>query len=92
LAQVAPGLSGRPNSGSFLRPRLNQAGDILPGLGIWWATLITLSSLARYHPEQWTDALNRDTAVTAIPIEDALDIGREILPWLLLGILSPGQD
>jgi hypothetical protein len=92
LAQVAPGLSGRPNSGSFLRPRLNQAGDVLPDLAIWWATLIALSSLARYHPEQWTDALNRDTAITAIPIEDALDIGREILPWLLLGILSPGQD
>jgi hypothetical protein len=50
-----------------------------------------LSSLARYHPERWTRALNRDRSVTAIPIEETLDVGREILPWLRLWQLSP-QD
>jgi hypothetical protein len=88
ISQVAPGLGG-PDSGGFLRPQLNPAGDTLPGLGLWWATLLALSSLARYHPEQWSDTLNRDKAATAIPIEEALNIGREILPWLLLGTLSP---
>jgi hypothetical protein len=87
---VAPGLGG-PESGGFLRPGLNKVGDVLPGLPLWWATLLALSSLARYHPEQWGDALNRDKATTAIPIEEALNIGREVLPWLLLATLSPRQ-
>jgi hypothetical protein len=77
-----------PDEGNFLRPQLNQAGDTLPALALWWATLLTLSSLARYHPEQWNDALDRDKAVTAVPIEEALNIGREMLPWLLITALS----
>jgi hypothetical protein len=89
INQVAPGVGGRPNSGGFLKPQLNQAGNTLPDLALWWATLLTLSSLARYHPEQWGDVLNRDKATTAIPIEEALNVGREILPWLLLAALSP---
>ena len=71
-----------------LRPQLNDAGDTLPSLALWWATLLTLSSLARYHPEQWNDALDRDKAVTAIPIEEALHVGREMLPWLLVKALT----
>lgn len=78
-----------PDEGNFLRPGLNQAGNTLPSLALWWATLLTLSSLARYHPEQWNDALDRDKAVTAVPIEEALNIGREMLPWLLIKALSP---
>lgn len=78
-----------PDDGQFLRPRLNQAGDTLPSLALWWATLLTLSSLARYHPEQWSDALDRDKAVTAVPIEEALNVGREMLPWLLIRALAP---
>jgi hypothetical protein len=61
----------------------------LDPLPLWWATLLTLSSLAWYHPEAWTGALLRDRARTAVPIEEALDIGRETLPWLLLGVLRP---
>lgn len=78
---------GRPNSGVFLRPALNAAGDVLDYLPLWWAILLTLSSLARYHPEAWSAALMRDRAHTAVPIEEALDIAREMLPWLLLGVL-----
>ena len=87
IERVAPGY-GRPNSGVFLRPALNAAGDALEYLPLWWATLLALSSLARYHPEAWNVALVRDRSRTAVPIEDALDIGREMLPWLLLGVLQ----
>ena len=79
---------GRPNSGHFLRPALNQAGDVLDILPLWWATLLALSSLARYHPEAWRGVLTRDRSPEAVPVEDALQIGREILPWLLIGVLS----
>ncbi len=88
ISLIAPGY-GRPNSGAFLRPALNAAGDVLDYLPLWWAILLTLSSLARYHPEAWTAALMRDRARTAVPIEEALGVGREMLPWLLLGALEP---
>jgi hypothetical protein len=84
---VAPGY-GNPNSGAFLRPALNAAGDVLAPLPLWWATLLALSSLARYHPEEWSAGLARDRSQAAVPIEEALDIGREMLPWLLLGVLQ----
>ena len=79
---------GRPNSGHFLRPALNQTSDVLDVLPLWWATLLALSSLARYHPEAWRGVLMRDRSPEAVPVEDALQIGREILPWLLIGVLS----
>jgi hypothetical protein len=77
-----------PNSGAFLRPALNSASDVLEPLPLWWATLLALSSIARYHPETWTAALARDKSKSAMPIEDALDIGHELLPWLLLDLLQ----
>jgi hypothetical protein len=77
-----------PEDSIYLRPALNDAGDILSALGLWWVTLLALSSLARYHPEKWTCALDRDKSQTAIPIEEALSVGREMLPWLLLHVLT----
>lgn len=50
VGQIAPGY-GMLNSGAFLRPALNSAGDVLEPLPLWWATLLALSSIARYHPE-----------------------------------------
>jgi hypothetical protein len=82
---IMPGY-GRPNSGALVRPALNGAGDVLAYLPLWWATLLALSSLARHHPESW-GALVRDRSRIAIPIEEALDVAREMLPWLLLGAL-----
>jgi hypothetical protein len=44
---------------------------------------LALSSIARYHPEEWSVPLARDKSQAAVPIEEALDIDRELLPWLL---------
>lgn len=85
--EVAPFLN-RQDSGMYLRPALNANDDTLSPLAVWFATLLALSSLARYHPERWTRALNRDRSTYAIPIEESLDVALEILPWLLLGELT----
>ncbi|HTX31822.1 MAG TPA: hypothetical protein VMD09_10575 [Solirubrobacteraceae bacterium] len=87
VAAVASGY-GPPNSGTILRPALNSSRDVLRLLPLWWATLLVLSSIARYHPAEWSAALARDRSRAAIPIEDGLDIAREMLPWLLLGLLQ----
>jgi hypothetical protein len=87
ISAVAPGL-GKEKSGAFLRAALNDEGDVLGPLALWWATLLALSSLARYHPEEWVAALARDKSPSAIAIEDALDAARELIPWMLLGSLK----
>jgi hypothetical protein len=71
--------------------RLNEADDVLHPLAQWWAVLLGLSSLARYHPERWGDALARDKSAAAIPIEEALDIGRDVLPGMLLDAITAQQ-
>jgi hypothetical protein len=87
LSDIAPPLSGR-GSGAYLRPALNDAEDTLAPLAVWFATLLALSSLARYHPERWMRALQRDRSRLAIPIEETLDVGRELLPHLILRQLT----
>lgn len=77
-----------PNSGAYLRPALNGADDTLAPLAVWFAMLLALSSLARYHPERWIRALRRDRSRVAIPIEESLDVGRELLPHLVLTHLT----
>jgi hypothetical protein len=91
LADIAPPLSG-PNSGAYLRPALNGADDTLAPLAVWFAMLLALSSLARYHPERWIRALRRDRSHVAIPIEETLDVGRELLPHLVLTHLTQCAD
>jgi hypothetical protein len=88
LSEVAPPFCG-PRSGAYLRPALNDADETLAPLAMWFGTLFALSILARYHPERWTSALNRDGSRLAIPIEETLDAGWELLPHLLLDALSP---
>ena len=75
LSDIAPGLTdGR--SGAYLRPALNDNGDVLTFLPLFWATLLALSSLARYSPDRWTAALARDRSKLAIPLEEAREHAR----------------
>jgi hypothetical protein len=88
LEEIAPGLVPGPGAGSYLRPSLNGAADVLGVLALWWATLLALSSVARYSPDRWAAALARDRSVAAIPVEEALQVAQEILPYVLLGVLT----
>lgn len=88
VAKRAPGPVSGDAAGHTLYPALNDAGDVLPPLALWWATLLALSSIARYQPEAWHDALARDRSKSAIAIEQALEVSRELLPWMLLSALE----
>lgn len=87
LHDVAVGLGGK-NSGSFLQPGLGANSDQLTPFAATWAVLLALSSAARYYPDWWIAALDRDSSVLAIPIEEALARSRELMPWLLLHALE----
>jgi hypothetical protein len=84
IGEFATGLTRSPRSGAYLLPALNNAGDTMPFLPLWWATLLALSSIARYSPDRWVAALARDRSRQAMPIEGALQNAHELLPHMLL--------
>jgi hypothetical protein len=67
----------------MLVPGLGANQDKLKPFAAWWVVLLALSSAARYHPDRWMAALDRDASLLAVPIEDGLATARELLPWLL---------
>jgi len=74
---------------AWLIPKLSS-GDTLPPILLWWCLLQALSSLARYHPAEWTAALDPDRSRWAVSIEKALRTGLDVVPRLVLMTLSPG--
>lgn len=74
---------------AWLIPKLSS-GDTLPPILLWWALIQALSSLARYHPAEWTAALDPDRSEWAVSIEKVLRLGLDVVPRLVLMILSPG--
>jgi hypothetical protein len=65
---------------------------ILPGTGgvtrpssllMWWMLLYGLSSVARYEPEVWVDALDVDNSPLAVPLEQALETAVDVVPALI---------
>jgi hypothetical protein len=76
----------------WLLPRLNEAGDVLKPLMLWWCLLHALSQLARYHPAEWTAALDPDNSQWAVPIEQMLSTALGVVPRLVLNTLAPGTE
>jgi hypothetical protein len=54
---------------------------------LWWALLLGLSSLARYHPAAWVRAIDVNHSNLAVPIEAALGAGLEAVPRLILSAI-----
>ena len=74
----------------FLQPRLGEPPTAPNPLLVWWALLIALSSVARYHPAEWTAALNVDAAETAVELEEGIAIAQRRLPEMLAEALERG--
>jgi hypothetical protein len=79
---------GAANRMGFALPKVG--GGIAPHpLMLWWAFLLGLSSLVRYHPGQWTDALSLDSSKLAVHLEHVLEIASIRVPERLLAALQP---
>jgi hypothetical protein len=72
-------------------------GFALPAVGgqpapvplmLWWALLLGLSSLVRYHPTAWTRAIDLDTSVLAAPLREVIDLAKVRVPERLLSALT----
>ncbi len=53
--------------------------------GLWWTLLLSLSSLVRYEPDLWSEAIDVDTSPVAVPLEQLCDYCEWFVPALLLG-------
>jgi hypothetical protein len=80
-----------------LRPLPQLVGYALPEVGggpspaplmLWWALLLGLSSLARYHPAVWTAAIDLDSSTLAVRLEQVLDVAAERVPVRILAALE----
>ena len=54
----------------------------------WWAVLLALSSLARYEPGLWREALDVDGSASAVALQALLEEGQRRVPELLLEALT----
>jgi len=84
---VSPRIAGE-RSGFVLRPALGAQRDVLHPVAAMYATWLALSSLARYHPAAWREALERDSAATAVAIEEAIDLTLELLAYSFKELLT----
>ena len=66
----------------WLRPLLVGKEPPSP-LVTWWALLLGLSSLARYHPVPWSQALDPDSSPLAAPLERVMREAMDALPQLV---------
>jgi YaaC-like Protein len=67
----------------YLRPGLGRDGGEISLLMSWWATLLGLSSLARYEPGLWRAGLDPDSSKIAAMLEAVLDAGQARVPELI---------
>lgn len=64
-------------------------GDVAPSpLMLWWALLLVLSDLARYHPDVWTKAIDSDQSGLAVPLQRLMDIAQVRIPERVLAALT----
>ncbi|GAA3948309.1 YaaC family protein [Actinoplanes auranticolor] len=76
----------RPNFRGYASPAVG--GGLSPSpLMLWWALLLGLSSLARYHPAAWAQAINVDSSRLAVPLQQVLDVAADRVPVRVLAAL-----
>jgi hypothetical protein len=72
-------------------------GLVLPELGggeaplplmLWWGLLYVLSSMARYEPAMWTEAVDLDASPLASSLEQVIDRAERFVPLRILRALN----
>ena len=74
------------------QPAVGEERQVLGPLAAWWALLLGLSSLVRYHASQWGDALAIDHEPIVPALERVIDLAEEVLPLYLLDALTAAPD
>jgi hypothetical protein len=80
-------IAQRFNGGLFAYPDVDGCGRPDHPLALWWAVLLVLSSLARYHPDAWVKLLDIDRHDEASAVEQLLAAAVVEVPKLALDVL-----
>lgn len=80
-------IAQRYNGGLFVHPDVDGCGRPDHPLPLWWAVLLVLSSLARYHPDAWVRLLDIDRHDEASAVEQLLAAATTEVPKLALDVL-----
>lgn len=80
-------IAQRFNGGLFVHPDVDGCGRPDHPLALWWAVLLVLSSLARYHPDAWVKLLDIDRHDEASAVEQLLAAAVVEVPRLALDVL-----
>lgn len=81
-------LTERYDGKLYFRPALGENRAVPSPLITWWGILLALSSLARYEPVIWRQALDIDNSAIAWPLEQGLRIAEQRLPELVLSAVA----
>jgi hypothetical protein len=79
-------LKPTPSLVGFAQPPVGSGLSPSP-LMLWWALLLGMSSLARYYPAAWTEAINLDGSRLAVPLQQVLDVAATRVPARILAAL-----
>ena len=73
---------------AYFRPGLGNGKAVPSPLITWWGLLLALSSLARYEPVVWRQALDIDRSPIAWPLEQGLRVAEQRIPELVLHAIT----
>jgi hypothetical protein len=71
-----------------VQPGVGAGHWLLGPITPWWALLLGLSSLARYHPAQWRNALDIDRNPIAPGLERIIDKAETSIPFYVFHALT----
>jgi hypothetical protein len=86
--EIAPYQLGDVRDARAVTRHVGKPPQAIGPLTGWWALLLGLSSLARYHPARWRQALDVDRDPVAVGLERVLDIAQDVLPHYVLAGLD----
>lgn len=67
----------------LIHPATGSSAQALHPLVAWWLTLFSLSMLARYAPDTWTELMSISSSPLCSKIEFVLDVALEAVPELI---------
>lgn len=73
---------------TFFRPAIGGASAVPSPLIAWWGVLLALSSLARYAPVGWRQALDIDNSPIGWALERGLSTAERRIPELVLKAMT----
>jgi len=88
--ELAPGRIENSPHVRAVQPGIGEGNWLLGPITPWWALLLGLSSMARYYPSQWRNALDIDQEPLAPTLERVIYNAETSIPFYVFQALTAG--